>query len=506
MKSAFYRLCTAVIVVAGIGSTNAQVLFHINPQEVITCPASVSSEQPPLFDQDECHAISADEIDPQDTHIWVRAYVDLTADRLSSNKPLAVFIMGKAASRVFINGRYAGANGMPATDRQSEMPGQMDHAFSVPKQWLVAGQNELILEMSAHHTILNLMHPIHLIAMGEYADPTNERLRHYWVSLIPFGALVLAAIYMTVLVISRQSPKRGLLMPMMAVFAATQLLAEVSRGLVAYAYPFHDWRLLIILFCSLGFGLCLLLQVIQFFARGRKTLLFVSGLILTLLSILMVGGYDNKATMAILMPSILAWALSVYAVIRRHPRYSLYAGQFSIVLLLFVVLIVLVPNWFLDVLFYYVIAAVVLFLFAHQAIDMARHQRLLVTAREQSSRLQMALEQKQSAMIPPTLSVNSAGKVERVATDTIAYSKAAGDYADIILADNKQVLYSGNLGKLEQTLPSTFLRVHRSYLINTSMIKTLQREASGVGRLILSNGSEIPVSRRIMPMVRNALK
>ncbi|WP_353507001.1 LytTR family DNA-binding domain-containing protein [Pseudoalteromonas sp. SCSIO 43201] len=67
------------------------------------------------------------------------------------------------------------------------------------------------------------------------------------------------------------------------------------------------------------------------------------------------------------------------------------------------------------------------------------------------------------------------------------------------------VLHNNSLSELESTLPATFLRVHRSYIVNTQFITPLSRSASGTGILHLSTGDEVPVSRRVMPKVRDAL-
>lgn len=64
---------------------------------------------------------------------------------------------------------------------------------------------------------------------------------------------------------------------------------------------------------------------------------------------------------------------------------------------------------------------------------------------------------------------------------------------------------AGSLSEMEDTLPATFLRVHRSHLINVMFVKSLNREPSGTGTLTLVEGSDIPVSRRVMPSVRQAL-
>jgi hypothetical protein len=68
--------------------------------------------------------------------------------------------------------------------------------------------------------------------------------------------------------------------------------------------------------------------------------------------------------------------------------------------------------------------------------------------------------------------------------------KAAGDYVGV---------------HYEASLPAAFLRVHRSHIVNTSFVSALERDASGVGRRILPNGLDLPMSRRILPKVRSAL-
>jgi DNA-binding LytR/AlgR family response regulator len=58
---------------------------------------------------------------------------------------------------------------------------------------------------------------------------------------------------------------------------------------------------------------------------------------------------------------------------------------------------------------------------------------------------------------------------------------------------------------LEKTLPATFLRVHRSGLINVMFVKSLERVQPCTGTLRLIEGTDIPVSRRIMPKIRPSL-
>ena len=76
---------------------------------------------------------------------------------------------------------------------------------------------------------------------------------------------------------------------------------------------------------------------------------------------------------------------------------------------------------------------------------------------------------------------------------------------ELHFADGGKRLHSGSLNELEAELPPAFLRVHRSHIVNTAFVESLQREPSGVGRLRMTTGEFVPVSRRIMPTVRRAI-
>ena len=87
----------------------------------------------------------------------------------------------------------------------------------------------------------------------------------------------------------------------------------------------------------------------------------------------------------------------------------------------------------------------------------------------------------------------------------LSHCSGAGDYVELCLQDGKSLLHQSTLNELESELPAEFVRVHRSHIVNTSQIGSLSREPSGVGRLLMANGATVPVSRRIMPKVRDAL-
>ena len=179
---------------------------------------------------------------------------------------------------------------------------------------------------------------------------------------------------------------------------------------------------------------------------------------------------------------------------------------------LFSITILLTLTTFHDVLFYYIITGVLIFLFILQARKLNQEQKDKEAEQALVAKLQFKLEQNQQQTKPTTIKITSAGKIENISTDQVVYCKASGDYVEMNLKDSQQRLFTGSLKELESTLPNTFLRVHRSYLVNVEFIRSLNTkslkltETSAAGFLQLHDTMEVPVSRRIMPTVRNYIK
>lgn len=82
-----------------------------------------------------------------------------------------------------------------------------------------------------------------------------------------------------------------------------------------------------------------------------------------------------------------------------------------------------------------------------------------------------------------------------IAVSSIMYCEAERGYTIFHLDDGKTVTSSKSLTTYEDLLSSiTFLRIHKSFLINLLHVKEYQRGEGGV--VMMSNGAEIEVSRR----------
>lgn len=90
-----------------------------------------------------------------------------------------------------------------------------------------------------------------------------------------------------------------------------------------------------------------------------------------------------------------------------------------------------------------------------------------------------------------------------VSPDSIRYVESMSEYIKVHLSDTPEplvVLYS--LRRLSEQLPSDrFLRIHRSYLVNLSRIRS-----AGTGSVILDDGTQLPVSDLYRPSLKAFLK
>ncbi len=479
----------------------------IDVDDVITCPAQESNFAPPDFSGPGCRTANFWAVDPQHTTLWLKATINVPRALLDQSAPLGLFVSGKAASTAWLNGHRIGGNGQPGIDARSEIPGRMDAVIPIPRNVLHVGTNEIVMHVSGHAGFLQLGTPMHALAIGTYADPTDRILRSYWPSLITFGIFLLGVLYFGVGTLRGSDRAGSLLLCLISLFAAGQLLAEVSRGLYPYRYPFHDLRLVLIVVCSLGFGLCLTAHVIRRFRPPRPLLSFAAVMLITVGAVVLTGAYDGKALFAMFYPVLFCALGTAFWWWKRKPG----AAVYCVALILFGALSFFFGGQFLNAVFFYLVAALLLFLFAQQAAALAHEQQLRIAMGSRARQLEAALdlararEKPQAQSQSQTIRLVDTGRIELVSTDKITHCSGAGDYVELNFADGSKRLHNGSLSEMEAELPSAFLRVHRSHIVNTAFVESLKRESSGVGRLCITTGEVVPVSRRIMPMVRRTI-
>ncbi|KZN30432.1 hypothetical protein N480_05625 [Pseudoalteromonas luteoviolacea S2607] len=453
------------------------------------------------FFKTKCEERSLSEVNEYDKLVWVGALFDADQLLMLRNKPLGLFISAKAAAEFYLNGQMIGRNGLPSAIPSDEIAGAMDYVTYLPANLLKAHNNELVIKLSSHHNLIGFEQLIQRIIISDYASPQNVVLRNYLPSFIPLGILLIGLVYTLPLVLTGTVSQYNLLLPLLTTVVMAQLVTELLRGLIAYNYPVHEIRVLSIFALGSLSGVCLLTYLAHAFLNSGRKRLVLSALCLTLAAVYQSNSIEQSTIFAIQIPAFICLALAVYATV--YKRQSALAH--AVALFIFSMLIAFLPGKFLDVYFYYFVSLLLLYFLVQHAIAYRNEKVQRLSEQSRADRLQRALDDYSEARQPTKIMLNHSGKVEWFSADQICFCKGARDYVEVNIADTKRVLHSESLSTMEEKLPDLFVRVHRSYLVNTHYVQSLEKSTSGGGILTLTTGAEIPVSRRIMPKVRKVL-
>lgn len=98
--------------------------------------------------------------------------------------------------------------------------------------------------------------------------------------------------------------------------------------------------------------------------------------------------------------------------------------------------------------------------------------------------------------------VQKSEKLFNLPVEDILFLEASGDYT-IITTKSDQFVSSSGIGKLEEIMdPDTFIRVHRSTIININSLKEIERHFNGGMVVKMQNGKSFPVSRTYARLIR----
>ncbi|MDQ3482455.1 MAG: LytTR family transcriptional regulator, partial [Pseudomonadota bacterium] len=398
-------------------------------------------------------------------------------------------IAALASSEVRWNGRLIGRNGVPAANAGRELPGRYFAVFTVPSELVRPGNNRVSVRMSAGHLWLPVRRPIHLLTIGPYETPQLPGRALYLPAFLAIGALVGAFAYFTTASLggARRRERGPLLLAGIAGTALVQLLLEVSRAFLVYSYPWHLARVSAIAATAAITAVLVAAYAADRFAPALRRMLPLSTAGVAAASVVFLPMFDLKALVAILAGTI---ALGIAAVrgIRRGLPGAHVAGAVGITA-------VLLMPWrtpaFLDQTYYLLLAAVLVMLVAEQVGQLRAARAGARRAAALEERLQRA-----EAAGEPIVALKNGTRVHRVAAADILFARAADDYCEVRMRDGRELLVTTNLAKLVAGLSDSFVRVHRSFVVNRDRVELIERRSGGGRKLVLQGGVEVPVGRR----------
>lgn len=104
------------------------------------------------------------------------------------------------------------------------------------------------------------------------------------------------------------------------------------------------------------------------------------------------------------------------------------------------------------------------------------------------------------------LSIKKGGEIKLIEIDQILYLKGAGVYSEIVQQQGPKELHQTNLEKINTLLPSSFVRIHKSYIVNFHFVKKLITHGGSKYSVLLKTNEELPVSRTRYAEIKDMLK
>jgi len=130
--------------------------------------------------------------------------------------------------------------------------------------------------------------------------------------------------------------------------------------------------------------------------------------------------------------------------------------------------------------------------FSKERFDKAMQKLTLQRVNATQAVVDMAL---QTATPSNRIVVKDNGKIKIIPMAQVQYLEAADDYVKIITADGS-FLKKKTMQYFEDSLPpQEFIRIHRSYLINASLITRIDLHEKDSHLLLLTTGARLPVSK-----------
>ncbi len=103
------------------------------------------------------------------------------------------------------------------------------------------------------------------------------------------------------------------------------------------------------------------------------------------------------------------------------------------------------------------------------------------------------------------LSVKRQRRLDLIPIENILYFSGANDYTEIHIKTGKTYLYEKSLDSIELLLKSDFIRIHRSFIVRSDSIASIQTAQGSRYSIEMKNGSTLPIGRTKIDSVRQRL-
>ncbi|WP_412545161.1 LytTR family DNA-binding domain-containing protein [Maricaulis sp. MIT060901] len=387
-------------------------------------------------------------------------------------------LSGPFAATVYLNGRRVGSEGDAAIDGlEGEALIDSSHDLSSAR----AGTNELMILVSSSKAGLHGHRLLQDLALTPELRPDARQAGYYWAGISLIGLLILI-----VLGFAHELMRNGVRwhtgwMLVAAVSLALALSAEISRAIINYPYVFHLPRMFVL---SLGtLSAVLTWWIAQRREAGWRVPAAMLGSAGMLVLVGMVLGI-NPDTVTLIGLALIALLIAGEMIVRAGLRSALIDPVMA-VLLATAIIAIWSPWAFLDNTVFLVLG--------------------LVLMVELVGVFQPGTATETAPVAVTTCLQTESGEKAFILAEVVAIH-AAGNYAEFEMEDGQRQLTRGAFNKLMEQLAPSFMRVHRSHIVNMDYATRLQVRPSSRYSLFLGQRREIPVSRSLAGAVRERLK
>ncbi|HEX8621084.1 MAG TPA: LytTR family transcriptional regulator DNA-binding domain-containing protein, partial [Allosphingosinicella sp.] len=413
-------------------------------------------------------------------------------------RPLMVYVFAMASSEIRWNGVPIGRNGVPGPDAAHEVPGRFIASFTVPAELVRPGVNTVEARLSAHHLWLPVRRPIHVFDVGYYESPRLPGLAGYLPALLALGALAAGAVYFAAAAWLDRSDRRSPLLAAIAAVAILQLGVETSRSFVAYAYPWHLVRVAAVALLAAVIAVLIAAYAARRFQPWRSRTAPAVTAAVAFAGLILIPWYDLKAIAAIAAGAAALLACAAGGARRRIPGARPAIG--------FALLLFALIGWqltdFLDQSYYVALAAILVVLVGEQLLVLRQARSAGEREALRAAGLEARLDEAAAAGPEGRIArLKDGARTHQVPEARILFVRAADDYCEVRLEDGRTLLVTMSLARLHQALSERFVRIHKSYSVNSARVAALGPRPGGGKQLTLADGTVLPVGRAYLGAV-----
>ncbi|MDM7861262.1 LytTR family DNA-binding domain-containing protein [Alteromonas sp. ASW11-36] len=400
-------------------------------------------------------------------------------------RPIGLMLGGPFSAQVFWDEQMVLEKGTIGDSKATELAGSIDAITFIPPTLLHPGEHHIRLLISTQHLLLHDDSVFHYIWLTPYRESGRRDMRYYAAPLIILSAL---------LILSLQSFRIGrnagnqmhIGLGIYGFSIIVLLCSEVSRSLINYSYPYHELRGIFAWLSNISAGAALIYTCYQINkTRLSKGILLAGVAVLFSSYFFPMNSGDERLALDFTLLALAPAVVFLLALVRKHISYLI---TLPIFWLSCVASNLIDTGLFLDS--YHFIASLILIAGAWLWV----YVDFRVAAEEQP----MPQGCREFQLTTPQGSRN-------IAVSECYALKGEGNYTSLLLLDGSSALHQDGLGIIMDSAPINFVRVHKSYAINTTAIVNLKSAPGSKYWAEMTNGENVPVSRYRVAELRSIL-